>query len=138
SYLERCIWVHTEHGKGRLLKEIAQVLGVSPSRASQLNAKGGRRLKNHMKWYDGLSSRTANRLMECGYSSREQVSQALLDGVITDKPSASQRELLEVPGQQTTIPGLGAVSFTELRKWLELPHSPDQKHAESVSNLPNV
>lgn len=117
----RCTWVYTEHCKGRPLKNIAEMLGVSPSRAGQLNAKGRRLVNPKEFWFKGLSARTANRLVERGFTSREQVEQAVRAGVITDKPSVSQREFFESDNQQTTIPGLGAVSFAELLEWLRLP-----------------
>lgn len=117
---ERYLWVHAEHQKGSNLTALAKVLGVSPTRAGQMNRKGARLANPPAYWHTGLSSQTANRLVECGYSSREQVQSAVNSGEITDKPSVSQRRLFHSQGQQTTIPGLGKVGFGEILVWLGL------------------
>lgn len=116
----RYLWVHAEHEKGRTLTELAKTLGVSLSRAGQMNRKGACLASPPTYWHAGLSSQTANRLVEGGYSSREQVEKAVTSGEITDKPSVSQRKLFHSEGQQTTVPGLGKVGFGEILVWLGL------------------
>ncbi|MCU9527527.1 hypothetical protein [Pseudomonas mosselii] len=116
---ERYQWAHTEYEKGRTLNELAQALGVSPSRAGQMKRRGECLANPVTYWHTGLSSQTANRLLEQGYTSRDQVEQAVETGEITDRPSASQRKQFVSEGQQTTVPGLGSVGFLELRQWLE-------------------
>lgn len=116
----RYLWVHAEHEKGRTLTELAKVLGVSLSRAGQMNRKGACLASPPTYWHTGLSCQTANRLVERGYSSREQVEKAVVSGEITDKPSVSQRKLFRSKGQQTTVPGLGKVGFGEILVWLGL------------------
>jgi len=82
--------------------------------------RNGKRLANPViYWHTGLSSQTANRLVESGYVSREQVLEAVRSGEITDQPSASQREQFVSESQWTTVPGLGRVGFLELQQWLE-------------------
>ncbi|MFL1449418.1 hypothetical protein ACI77O_13555 [Pseudomonas tritici] len=116
----RYLWVHAEHVKGSTLTELARALGVSHSRAHQMNCKGSRLANPMTYWHTGLSSRTANRLVECGYSSREQVAKAVGVGEITDKPSDRQLKLFVSEGQKTTVPGLGKIGFGELLAWLNL------------------
>lgn len=115
---ERYLWVHTEYAKGRTLSELAQALGVSPSRAGQMNRKGKCLANPVTYWHTGLSSQTANRLVDAGYVSREQVLDAVRSGEITDRPSASQREQFVSERQGTTVSGLGRVGFLELQQWL--------------------
>lgn len=114
----RYLWVYAEHLKGRTLTELAKALGVSHSRAGQMNRKGSCLANPMTYWHTGLSSQTANRLVDCGYTSREQVVMAVSSGEITDRPSASQRELFVSESQHTTVPGLGKVGFGELLAWL--------------------
>ncbi|EKT4528338.1 hypothetical protein [Pseudomonas asiatica] len=116
---ERYLWVHTEYAKGRTLSELAQALGVSPSRAGQMNRKGKCLANPVTYWHTGLSSQTANRLVDAGYVSREQVLDAVRSGEITDRPSATQREQFVSERQGTTVSGLGRVGFLELQQWLK-------------------
>lgn|GEM_PF-6647133 len=117
---ERFQWVFAEHEKGRTLSDLAEVLGVSESRAGQLSRKVSRLANPSHHWHTGLSRQTANRLLECGFASREGVDNAVKSGEITDKPSASQRALFASAGQKTSVPGLGSVGISELRGWLGL------------------
>lgn len=127
----RYLWVYAEREKGRTLTEIAKALGVSQGRAGQMNRKGSLLANPPIHWHTGLSSQTANRLVERGYSSREQVEKAVTSGEITDRPSASQRNLFVSDGQQTTVPGLGKVGFGEILVWLGL-----EPNSASVTRKP--
>jgi len=83
-----------------------------------MSRKGARLANPSLHWHTGLSRQTANRLVERGFASREQVAEAVESGEITDRPSASQKELFVSAHQWTTVPGLGRAGFNELRAWL--------------------
>jgi hypothetical protein len=118
SPVERARWVFAAHQCGSTLVEIAATLGVSSSRATQLNAKGRRiTILEPSTWYNGLDLRVANRLCEAGFSSRDQVYQAVKNKEITDKPTTEERAKF-MGAQQTAVPGLGVIGLRSLRQWL--------------------
>jgi len=122
----RLQWVFAQRERGCTLRDLAKVLGVSERRVGQMSRKGARLSNPSLHWHTGLSSRTANRLVERGFASREEVEAAVKKGVITDRPTASQKELFVSAAQRTTVPGLGRAGFNELREWLGLEANPQE------------
>jgi hypothetical protein len=118
----RAVWVYATHQCGSTVKEIAGTLGLSVSRVAQLSQKGRRITDGAFTlWYSGLDVRIAYHLIDQGYSSREQVYQAVLNSNITDQPSPEQRAKIPYVGQ-TTVPNLGKIGFRTLLEWLGIEH----------------
>ncbi len=74
---------------------------------------------NPPPWYWGLDIRVAYKLLENGYSSRDQVYKAVISKELTDNPTPEQRAKHKYINQ-TTIPGLGFIGFRTLLRWLSL------------------
>lgn len=115
---DRARWIFAAHQCGSTLTEVATTLGISYSCAWRLERKGRYILtSNPQPWFLGLDTRIAFILIAHGYSSRDQVYQAVMSEELTDKPTPEQRLTIKYI-KQTTIPGLGLMGFKTLRQWL--------------------
>lgn len=105
--IERCTIAHEMRLEGKSYNAIGKTLGVSESRARQLYFKyHGIRNRGQLDHFNGLSTLVANTLTAAGYKSRDQVHEAIRNGIIVKR------------SRNTGVPGLGHKGYLVLIKWL--------------------
>jgi hypothetical protein len=117
TFRERARWIYATFQCGSSLDEIAATLGISVYQTQVLIREGRRVIPEPPAWYDGLDARSANALRFAGYTSREQVYQAVINKEITCKTSVWHHAAYEADTPKA-VPGIGRVSFQKILRWL--------------------
>lgn len=85
--------------EGRKLREIAEALGITTSRARQLIERA-ELIEQQSAWAEGLPSRYVTALLARGFSSRDQLEAAVTDGSLA------------------RVPGIGPKCYDTVCEWL--------------------
>jgi hypothetical protein len=116
-FWERARWIYATYQCGSSVDEIAATFGISAYRTGQLIREGRRAIPETPAWYDGLDTRFANALRCAGYTSRDQVYQAVMNKEITAKTSVWHQAAFEGDTPKA-VPGIGRVGFQNILRWL--------------------